>query len=243
VAELKRSSVELRYRIAYTERRRSTLCAIKLWAAKARVFASRRGWIERRQQVRRVEMLTAAISYWCAEAQWRIERQRWMWRQVRYMQELQTVLEQAGDGQRLAKRLLQVGVEPGEGRSEQQIRAGRKAISRSTAALERAIRRDASPRSRRRALGAARAAERTRDERTRDDRTRDERTRDARTRDADRGASHSYAHLHAELHPHPEAAAHETQLPRKPNQRLRVLGEGIDAYLEDYTPATRRHAS
>ena len=106
----------------------------------------RASWIERKGARRRIRQLTDALHYWGAEAAWRIERQKWMWRQVRYMQELQAVLDSAGDGQRLAKRLLAVGTDPKKGNVEGQMRAGRAAINRSTAALERALKRDQSPR-------------------------------------------------------------------------------------------------
>ena len=113
------------------------------------------------------------------------------------MHELQTVLDQAGDGQRLARRLLSVGVEPHDApKSEQSIRVGRAAIERSTAALERALRRETSPR---RSEAAAREA-------------------------ADERERHSSSARRA-------SAVHRAG--------LRVLGPGIDSYLEEYTPRAR----
>ena len=76
------------------------------------------------------------------------------------MHELQHVLDKAGDGQRLARRLLSIGVQPTKQPAEvasateaaaqpaknlpwsdETLRAGRVAIKRSNAALERALRR------------------------------------------------------------------------------------------------------
>lgn len=102
-----------------------------------------RASLERHRHERK---LGAHFKYWCAEASWRKQRQKWMKRQVRYMHELQNVLDQAGDGQRLARRLLSIGVQaPQRGSapwSEETLRAGRVAIKRSNAALERALRRE-----------------------------------------------------------------------------------------------------
>ena len=97
--------------------------------------------IARRREARR---LRSHFKYWCAEAAWRKQRQKWMKRQVRYMHELQSVLDQAGDGQRLARRLLSLGVQPQRESawSDETLRAGRVAIKRSNAALERALRRE-----------------------------------------------------------------------------------------------------
>jgi hypothetical protein len=61
---------------------------------------------------RRHRVLKVALSYWCAEARWRIQRHKWLRRQVRYMDELQHVLDNLGDGQKWAKRLLSLGLEP-----------------------------------------------------------------------------------------------------------------------------------
>lgn len=81
--------------------------------------------------------LAGAVGYWAAEAQWRRERARWMQRQMKYMNELHFVLENAGGGQRWAQQLLSIGVEP-HAWSDKSIRA----VRRSSAALERALRRE-----------------------------------------------------------------------------------------------------
>ena len=146
VETLHRQTLELRYRVRASGERRQTGDALGLWAARATLGAARTAWVDHCAKDRHKRHLSEALSYWRAEVQWRIQRQKWMWRQVRYMQELQTVLDQAGDGQRLAKRLLSVGVEPSSAKSEQQLRVGRAAILRSTAALEKALRRETSPR-------------------------------------------------------------------------------------------------
>ena len=145
---LHRRTLELRFKVRSSSERRRQVAAVQLWFEKAKMGVIVDKHNEKMAPTRNARDLKAALSYWSAEATWRIERQRWMWRQVRYMHELQAVLDQAGDGQRLARRLLSVGVEPhaGSQKSEQQLRAGKAAISRSTAALERVLRRDSSPR-------------------------------------------------------------------------------------------------
>jgi len=73
-------------------------------------------WRRRSQLLprRRQRRLRCALTYWCAEARWRIQRHKWLRRQVRYMDELQHVLENLGDGQKWARRLLSLGLEPQE---------------------------------------------------------------------------------------------------------------------------------
>ena len=146
VERLHRQSLDLQQRVRASSERRRVGGVLLVWVGRAAFCMRRDAWMSRRMHERRLRELTGAITYWRKEVQWRIQRQKWMWRQVRYMQELQTVLDQAGDGQRLAKRLLSVGVEPSAARSEQQLRVGRAAILRSTAALEKALQRDTSPR-------------------------------------------------------------------------------------------------
>lgn len=56
--------------------------------------------------------LILAVERWSEQAaRWR-QRQKWMRRQVRYMRELQNVIDTDGDGKQWARQLRRVGVEP-----------------------------------------------------------------------------------------------------------------------------------
>ena len=67
-----------------SERRRQ-VAAVQLWFEKAKMGVIVDKHNEKMAPTRNARDLKAALSYWSAEATWRIERQRWMWRQVRYM--------------------------------------------------------------------------------------------------------------------------------------------------------------
>jgi hypothetical protein len=148
VREVRRKEAALREGVFRSMQARSIRSALGHWSTRAAWHARCGRWVACRVNLHRAKALSRAVAYWHAEAGWRIERQKWMRRQVRYMHELYSVLEQARDGQRLAKRLLVVGVEPHSvhdaARAEQQLRVGCQAILRSSATLERALRRDSS---------------------------------------------------------------------------------------------------
>ena len=84
------------------------------------------------------DRMAATLAYWSKQARWLVQRQRWMRRQVQYMHELQTVLDNAGDCRRWARRLQSIGVEPHVW-SEQNLGA---VVRRGSTALERALRRE-----------------------------------------------------------------------------------------------------
>lgn len=86
---------------------RLRLDALWFWYTEAR-------WQLRSQLLprRRRRHLKSALMYWSAEARWRIQRHKWLCRQVRYMDELQHVLDNLDDGHKWARRLLSLGLEP-----------------------------------------------------------------------------------------------------------------------------------
>lgn len=115
VAESLRGAVS---RLDVLKLRRGLLRMATAWldVLQARRLAAMSG--KRLGERRRVAVCHAYLR-WKEEVAWRVERQNWVRCQVRYMHELQHMCD-SGNGQRLARRLGNIGVEPHNARSAQQ---------------------------------------------------------------------------------------------------------------------------